>query len=178
MRKLHLFTVFLLTLCLLLTGCGKSPQSAKQNTKALNVFTGNFEAEASIQYKGIDCSAKINRSPQEFALSFITPDTLEGMEVLFSQDKVEIRFKGLTFDFAPTTMPAQAVAALIMSAVDAVCKRDGLQVEESNGLLLVQGQAGGNAFTMEMDAQTGAITKLSIPAQELTVQFDSFAFSQ
>ena len=160
--------------CLLLfTSCG-----AKQAVK--NPFkgkSGNFITAAAIRYKGLEAIATISQvEPSSCSFVFEAPRPVAGMSFVFSQDDVDVHYKGMNLIFARDFMPYGAVANVTVQALGKVINDEELTVNAESDTPEIRGMAQTGEFILKIDRDTGEIAKLSVPAQELEIEFHNFRF--
>lgn len=164
---------------LILTQCNKNggtpfPPAGNQILKKLS---GNFKTTARITYRGLTATAEITQdSPESCTVAFSAPDSLNGMSIHFTSESVEVSYKGLGFAFDPTALPGASVAKTAVSAINTALRDDGLKLEQLEGTLSVAGTSDSGAFTLLLEPDSGRLLKLSVPQQELEIEFENFAF--
>jgi len=172
------FSIPILFFFIFIRGGKPSAQSTDPaENQVLQNLSGNFDATANINYKGISATATITQdSPLSCLVAFTAPDTLKDMRFEFSRDSVEVSYKGLSFDFDPSSVPGGSVANLAVSAINKVLLKEGLALSYEDGALAVGGSNENGAFTLVLDEETGNFLKLSVPDHQLEIDFSNFAF--
>lgn len=167
-----LVTICLCLLCL--TGCGSK---AEEQSTPLKKHSGNYSSTANITYKELQATATITQeSPQSCAVVFSSPPSLKDMAFVFHKDNVDLNYKGMSFSFNPNSLPGGAVAGMAVSAINTAMRDDGLQVELADDALEVSGVMQSGEFKLRLDAKNGNLLKLSVPAEELEIEFVNFQF--
>jgi len=171
--------IFISAVLLILTQCNEnggmpSPSASSQILKKLS---GNFKTTARVTYRGLAATAEITQdSPESCTVAFLAPDTLNGMSVRFSSEDVEVSYKGLGFSFNPTSLPGASVAKTAVSAINTALRDEGLRLEQLEGTLSVMGTSDSGEFTLLLEPDSGNLLKLSVPRQELEIEFENFTF--
>ncbi len=143
----------------------------------LSGHTGNYTTSAKISYKELKATAHISQeTPSRCSVTFESPPSLAEMAFVFQEDSVDLNYKGLSFQFEPDSVPGNAVAKLAVTAINKAMRDDGLFVKLDDGTLEVNGVMESGEFVLKVHGKTGSLMKLSIPAEELEIEFDNFAF--
>lgn len=172
MRVTSLVLAFLLLFC----GCGTTGENVPGKTP-LAEHSGNYRTTAHINYKDLKASASISQeTPSSCSVVFESPPSLKEMAFVFRQDSVDLSYKGLSFSFNPDSMPGGAVAKLAVSAINKAMKDEGLNVALDGSALEVTGMLENGEFSLKLDGKTGNLLKLSVPAEELEIEFVNFQF--
>lgn len=170
LRCVGLIVAFLLGLC----GCaagGGTPGNP------LPEHSGNFDTSATISYKDLKATATITQeTPKACAVTFTSPPSLTDMSFVFQGETVELGYKGVSFTFDPATLPGGAVAGMTVSAINKAMKDDGISVDYTAGVLTLNGVMESGEFSLRLDAENGNLLKLSVPAEELEIEFVNFTF--
>lgn len=176
MKKI--FLIFCIVGLFMLAGCaGGGKQLAPDTDEVVGKINSGFETTAVIHYKEIEAQAVMNKQDTGgCSIEFSSPKGLEGMRVEFLQEKVQVAYKGLSFDFNPDSMPGKAVAKMVVSAIDAATKEEGVRVSLENDVLTMTGTIESGEFILKLDPKQGNILKLSIPQSELEIEFLNFKF--
>jgi len=158
---------------LLLTACG-SNKAVKNPFKGKS---GNFITAASISYKGVKALATISQAtPLSCSFVFEAPRQVAGMGLVFQQDDVDVSYKGMGFTFARDFMPYGAVANITVQALNMVINDEELTVNAESEAPEIRGMVEAGEFILQIDRDTGEIVKLSVPTQELEIEFHNFRF--
>lgn len=155
-------------------GCSKEEIKPKP---PLSKHTGNYTTDARIKYKELSAVAKISQeTPSSCSVEFESPPSLSGMAFVFKSDKVDLNYKGLSFTYSPESIPGGAIAKLATSAINRAMKDDGLSVVQEDGALRINGVMESGSFSLTLDKKTGNLMKLSVPEEELEIEFENFTF--
>jgi len=154
----------------------KDAASARED-KILGQLSSQFDTTANISYNGFNATATISQqTPLSCQVVFSEPESLKDMAFSFAQDKVEVAYKGLAFSFDPSSVPGSAVAKMAVSAINKVLGKEGVQVNYTEDALEVSGETEAGAFTLLLDPENGNMMKLSIPGEQLEIEFENFTF--
>jgi len=82
----------------------------------------------------------------------------------------------LSFTFDPNSVPGGAVASVVVGAVNSALSGKGLTVEHTDGSLTLSGRLESGDFLLRLDSNDGSLLTLSIPEQELEIEFLGFTF--
>lgn len=174
MRKGILKCILLMIFSVILSGCAKEPAKSKLPLKE---HAGGYSTTANITYKELRAVAAISQeTPSSCSVTFESPPSLESMGFIFRQDGVDMSYKGLSFSFEPDSLPGGAVARLAVSAINKAMNDDGLSVGIDGSALEVRGIMESGDFILRMDKETGNLIKLSVPGEELEIEFVNFRF--
>lgn len=174
MRRAAALLVILLIAGAFFTGCAKKQPDTKEPLKGR---TGNYTTTAKIGYRDLQATARISQeSPSSCAVTFESPESLEDMGFIFREDSVDLSYKGLSVTFEPDTLPGGAVAKMAVTAINKAMKDDGLTVAMTDGALEIRGMMESGEFILTINKETGNLMKLSVPAEELEIEFANFKF--
>ncbi|WRS27622.1 hypothetical protein U6B65_00425 [Oscillospiraceae bacterium MB08-C2-2] len=171
--------LLLLALLVLLTGtgCAKKQDTQKPSPDVSAALNAPFSTSANISYKELAATAVLSReTPQACTVTFSSPASLKDMSFMFTQDLVTIRYKGLSFDVDPADIPTSNAARIAVAAINKVTSDQGLTVDYTDTALAFSGVMESGAFTLKLDRENGSLLKLSVPSEELEIEFVSFEF--
>lgn len=158
----------------LLAGCGeKSPAKSEQ---PLAEHTGNYQTTANINYKDLKATAVICQDIGSCSVSFTAPASLKDMAFVFGEDAVDVSYKGLGFQFDPQSLPGGALARIMTSSINKAMRNDGISVTLTDSGIDLTGMLDVGEFTLQLDRDSGNILKLSVPSEELEIEFLNFRF--
>ena len=164
------FLCAILAAVILLTGCGK----AQENT-AVDQVKKPFESQLNIKYGDIIATAYISREdPANCTLLFESPESLKDMAFLFMGEEVTIAYKEMQVTIDPQSALGGMTVKLIISAINESASEQGVHVAYKEGVLTVTGESEREQFLLTLDAENGNILKLSIPAEEIEIEFFNF----
>jgi len=174
MRNKLLCILLAVVLALSFFGCGgkENSQAASEQVKKA---AESFQTTAKVKYRELETVMTIYKKPMNCAVvGFESPDSLRDMKMTFYPDKVALQYKEMSFDFAPDSLPGQAAAKMVLSALNAALADEGITVEQQDKKLLVSGTIDEGAFSLVIDAENGNILKLVIPEKELELEVLNF----
>ncbi len=168
----------ILALCLLLAGCAgagkKNTQAAKKTAEKLDAA---FESNLEIKLGDLQAEAIFTRqSPGSCTVRMLAPESLKDTELVFTEDKVNISYMGLSMSVDPASVPGSAAIKLLISALDTTLKQEGVDLEYDNRVLTASGKAGTGEFIFKIDPEKGNLLNLSIPDEQLEIEFKNFKF--
>lgn len=136
-----------------------------------------FESTVSIRYHGMEATAHLVRqAPGCSRLSFQSPKALEGLSVEITTDRVDIGYSGLHTSLAPGLLPESAIPELIAGVINAAGRETGVTADSKNGVLTLSGQTESGTYELRLDAKSGNILSLSVPAAKLEAVFQDFNY--
>jgi len=167
---LALFTA----LMIFLSACSSAPEIPPS---PLAQRGGNFDTTASITYRELSATARITReTPRSCIVTFTSPQSLAGITFVFWGDRVDLNYGALSFTFDPNSVPGGAVASIAAGAINSVLSGKGLEVDYTNGVLTLSGKLESGEFLLQIDGGDGSLLTLSVPEQELEIEFLGFTF--
>ena len=165
---------FLLAIPVFLGACSSGPDEA---TSPLAERSGYFDTTANITYRELSATARITRdSPRSCIVTFTSPESLSGITFVFWGDRVDLNYGMLSFTFDPNSVPGGAIASVMVNAVNSALSGKGLIVEHTDGSLTLSGRLESGDFLLRLDGGDGSLLTLSIPEQELEIEFLGFTF--
>lgn len=154
-----------------LGACSKAPER-----RVLRDLPNYYDAAVTIVCEDFSATATLRReTPASCAVSFTSPETIEDLSCTFAQEGVKVSYAGLDFSFG-TALPPNAVAGLIVSALDEVLGAQELVAQSPDGPFTVEAGADSAAYTLTLDKETGAPQKLVFSEQGIEIAFDLFTF--
>lgn len=143
----------------------------------LTEHSGNFDATANITYKELRATATIvQETPRACSVTFSSPASLKDMSFVFREGVVDMAYKGLAFTFDPQSLPGGAAAKIAVAGINRAMKDDGITVDYTEGILSLSGIMESGEFSLRLDPESGNLMKLSVPAEELEIEFINFTF--
>lgn len=171
MRKI---TPVLCALFLCLTACSPKPQPL---VSPLAGRSGCYETQAAIRWKDWESAATIKQTlPGECLITFTAPDSIQGMSFQFFQDRIDVKFKGLSFRFDAGSLPDQAAVGMVVAAMDRTLQNREIAVAQTEEGISLSGTLDAGNYTLHLDPQQNVPKKLSIPSEEMEITFDDFQF--
>jgi hypothetical protein len=98
------------------------------------------------------------------------------MEAVITADGASVNYQGLSFEFAPDGLPATAVAQAITSVLGNAFSGINATFEITDTGAMLSGTSDSGDYILSIDPETSAPIKLSIPAENLEIEFDNFQF--
>lgn len=139
--------------------------------------SGNFETTANIKYKEIEATAVIKQeSPKSCSVTFSSPPSLKDMEFNFHSEGIDLTYKGLSFTFDPSSLPGKAVAEIVVKSIQKAFKNENISLDFKDDVITIAGVLESGEFILTLDAQSENLLKLSIPGEELEIEFINFKF--
>ena len=164
------------TLCIL-TGCANASLPGQMDK--IYLTGGQFTTTAQVVKDQFTAQVEIAReSPQSCKLGFLSPDTLQGMEYIFTQGAVELRYQELCVSLPPDAVPAGSIAKLAVSALEQASIPGGVESSREGESILLSGFTKNGAFTIYLDAQDRTPRKLLVPRENLEIVFENFEYLQ
>lgn len=98
----------------------------------------------------------------------MNPEALRDMAFWFHQDRLTVRYKGLSFDLDPDSLPVQSAVGLLVSSLEQALAQQGLDFAYDEGRILVTGEGG---FQLALDPASGELLTLTVPEMDFSAQF-------
>ena len=174
--KIKCTVIFVFTAIFLLTAftaCQKKPVPEE----SLPLRSGNFETTANISYKELKATATITReTPKSCIVVFTSPESIKDMAFVYSEGNVDLSYKGMSFSFDPDSLPGRAIANIAIAGINKAMEADGFSLDYTGNALVLTGVMESGEFTMRLDKESGNLIKLSVPAEDLEIEFVNFSF--
>lgn len=170
---------FVLLLCMGMTACNKTNEDVQSHYESLlNTLDNPYETTAKIKYKDIEARLpEFTRGRPGYCIVEMGGSSLlEGLNFLFEKDSMTVDYKGMKVTMDPAELPNSAIAKLLVSAIDQAAQKDGVSVEFEDTALVISGETADSTFFLRIDATDANVMTLSIPAEELEVEFVNFSF--
>lgn len=176
MFDLKRFFAAVLCVCLL-TACGdaKAPQSGE--AQVLDKVDAPFTTSAKLRYGGVDATMDISKEePRSYTIHFNEPSALKDLEMVFTEEKVNITFHGMKVSVKPEALTEGAVGNLLMDSIEHAAGKENLKIEKEGDALLIIGSSEGGDFELRLDGKTGNFASLSFPDSDFYMEFSGFSF--
>ena len=122
-----------------------------------------FEAVGRLRCQGLEAQITLRRDGYD-TFSFDSPQGLRGLHLTLDHSFVLMEYAGLERRLTRGSLPENAAAELILSALDRAQEKG---VGE-------KGEVPGEAFLLELEPDSGNILKLSIPDHGLVLEVQGF----
>ena len=169
----YIIALICTVLLLALTSCSrpKTPETLFEG------HSGNFDTTANISYRELSATARITReTPRSCSVTFTSPESLADVAFIFWSDRVELNYKAMSFTFDPNSVPGGAVARIAVGAINAALSGKGLAVQYEDSALTLSGTLDSGDFILRVDQNDQSLLRLSIPEQQLDIEFINFTF--
>ncbi len=162
---------------LILSGCTGRQTEEKLTEQAQETLQKSYQTTAKVTYQDLEAVMVIYKEPANCAqVTFESPESLRDMKMTFYTDRVKLSYQELEFDFVPDSLPGNAAAQLILTALNNALKDEGVSVKQEGEALVVSGSTDEGEFYLLIDRENGNILRLSIPEKELTMEVLNFKF--
>lgn len=171
-KKTRIF-LWAIVLILLLSACSATPMTLGD----IEGRSAYYRATAYINKGGLLAVARIvQESPFECTVTYAAPAHLKGFETVFTEDEIELNYNGLTCELISSALPHTAAARAAVDIIRQSFTDTELPLTKTDQGLVAQGENTAGAFTLAIDPENGAITKLLLPAEELEIAFTNFIY--
>ena len=151
------FTAALLCLC----SCGKKT--------TIDPITDGFTAQATIRYKEMDVKGQFSCSSDgRVTMVFSEPKSLDGVTLGWTGEQMQMQLGGMSIAVAEDSMPDGGLIRCLVQVLSNVESKKGKQ---DGADYVISGKAEDKAYTLVCDADTGLPKSLSVPDENLTVEF-------
>ena len=155
--RLAAFAVAFLCLC----GCGQ-----KGNIQPI---TDGFTAQATIRYKEMDVQGQFSCSSDgRVPMVFTEPKSLDGVTLGWTGEQMQMQLGGMSIAVKEDSMPDGGLIRCLVQVLSNVGSKKGKQ---DGANYVISGKAEDKAYTLVCDANTGLPKSLSVPTENLTVEF-------
>lgn len=135
----------------------------------------SFKCKANLSFGGMQATADVVRSLDgDTRITLQSPETLQGLQFDFAEDRVSLNFKGLKLDVEPSSFLASSAASAVAGAIDGAIKGENANVTTKGGITTVTSKSDSGNFTLTLDEKTGAPLTLNVPSIGLDCQFSEF----
>lgn len=165
----------MLLLPLLLTACGED--SGPESSMVQEQLAKNFDTTAHITYGEIQAELRISKADGKCVATLLEPELVRDMTFVFTDDLVSIEYMGLHFDLDPNSLPAQAVASIMVSTINAAVEPYGVEMSIQDNVILLEGDSDAGRFTLRLDKENGNFLSVDIPSAGFAAEFENFTFS-
>ena len=103
-------------------------------------------------------------------------DPLRDLTFLLGDRTASVRYKGLSLELDPDSLPLRSVAGLLSGVLDPALGAAGMALTLEEGAILLTGQQEAGAFTLRLDPENGNYLSLAIPEEDFSAEFTDFRF--
>lgn len=129
----------------------------------LNICWNDFSAAAALEQRYIgDCT-----------LRFLSPPSLEGFEILLSEQNISLSYHGISCQTDSDGLFSSSGAGILMETFQTLTEPQSMAAEEKDGILTLT--APSQTFFAEFDAQSGELLEICFPDEKLSFKFSEFS---
>lgn len=141
MRKLLIFTILL---CITLCSCGKDDTTVGIDSSA---FFTNFTAE----YNDLSISGSLTSDDNSgYAISITAPENLNGLNMVYNNDKIRLSFFGLSKEFERSAIPQYNTVFTVCDVIDSVIHSSPAAEKTDDGYVL-SGDINGTNYSLTLN---------------------------
>lgn len=167
MRKpARLLIILFCLICMAVVAAGSSPSLTQPVVNP--VMTFDSKANVSVGKSQYVCRLQYTAG-QGAQLTLIEPQELQGMTWVWDHKILSVSYEGITVAQDNLALPQTGMIPMVLKSLDAASV-DGALTTSGDGLFFGSGEK--NNFTLTADRRSGQIKQLSIPDEELLVQFE------
>ncbi len=167
-----------LAVSLLLGGCAGADRKSKAAAeKAAEKLESAFESNLNIKLGELQAEAVfVRQAPGSCTVRMLSPESIKDIEMVFTQDKVQISYMGLSMSVNPASVPGSAAIKMLIGVLDTPLRDEGVNLSYDNQVLTATGSTGSGEFIFKIDPENGNLLNLSIPDEALEIEFKNFKF--
>ena len=178
MKRFCLVLAMLWLPVLLLCACNaKEVEEHKARETAEKKMASDFVTNASVHYGELDAEIRLSREDGVCEINMINPESLRDFTFLLKEDVLTLRYKGLSFDIDPSTLPIESMAGMILDTLNQAMEPNGMALSLEGQALVFTGQKENSSFSLRLDKETGNFLSLSIPDEGFSAEFRDFRFA-
>ncbi len=137
------------------------------------IIQSSFNANATIKFQDITLNADVNKTNQNaITLSIIEPKTLEGMELNYDGELININFKGMTLGLDKNSKTLSSIANILINALETASAGTGVQIKNENGGISVNGNSQSGEFSILLNPNTQSIAEIVSPTLDFRCEFN------
>lgn len=156
--------------------CACSAGGVEPKTAAENLASSSYNTRAVVQYQDIKADIEMIKEEQRCLITFASPDSLKDLSFDYAGELVTVKYAGLSFSVNPDSMPGQALSSMLISTLNSSLADRGVSVEDTGGAIRILGQNDDSEFELLLDRKNGNALSLSVPEDELSLEFYNFSF--
>ncbi|MFA9380939.1 MAG: hypothetical protein ACERKO_07760 [Acetanaerobacterium sp.] len=156
-----------------LAACSKTAPSPEKVTENLS---SSYNTRAVVSYQDIKADLELIKEERRCLVTFESPETLKDLSFDYTGDLVTVHYGKLNFSVNPDSVPGQALSSLLISSLNASLSDRGVTIEDAGSAIKILGQTDGSEFELILDRTKGNALSLSIPDDELSLEFYNFSF--
>lgn len=162
---------------LLFTGCGPDQAAREQAQQSLST---PFSTSARLSYNGVDAQLQIagEGAGKSYTLSFTEPPSLKDVQMEFTEEKVNVAYKGMSFGVKPNALTDGMAGEILTETIRSAFAGEDVSVECGDGVIAVTGRIDSGDFTLRLDGATGNFLSLALPDSDFYMEFSGFEFYQ
>lgn len=167
MKRLITFVLTALTaVCL----CACSAPGKDKSTSP-NGLNSRFQAAVTVTIEDLTAEGTLKRfGDGMWDVEFVSPNTLSGVKLSFSEGNVTASYKGLKFSVPQSALPVKAMMLNLISAADDLAKNEELTGVSEDGMTKINGSLDGGDYTVTVD-KSGNISSFEMPNNKLKITF-------
>ena len=135
-----------------------------------------FESDVKVQAQELEFEGTIKRyGTGMWSMNVTAPETLEGLNISYSDEGVTAELDGLTLEIAMEDINGGAVFAQIFKAVDSAAAAGTLQCTETEDGKVFTGEFAGGEYKLTFEPQTLVPVGIEIPSSGIFCELKGFS---
>ncbi len=153
----------------LFTACSHEGKTVREQPKIPMSFSTNLQ----VMYKDNEINAAWEFLPEGNCITIKTPESVAGMELIFSGSECSVKYKGLEFETDLSRFPQSVFGSILVSAFETSLNTAAVTTTYKNDCWLHEGTLSTGGFTLAQNSD-GTLKYLSVPSLDLTINFSEF----
>lgn len=171
MKRWLLILAAALLLCT--SGCARSAPSAEELRQRA---TADFTSTARVEYGELEARLTLDRRDGVCTVELTEPEQVRGLQFVFGGELVTVTYGDVSFELDPESLPVQAAAGAMVTAVNNALQPFGVEVTAAEDHVELSGDAEAGRFLLRLDPVTGCYLSVELPDSGFSAEFENFEF--
>lgn len=148
-------------------------KASEVETVTNEILQNSFNANATIKFQDIILNADVNKTNENaITLCIVEPKTLEGMELNYDGELININYKGMSLELDKNSKTLSSVANILINSLETATSGTGLEIKNQEGGILVNGNSDSGDFSILLNPNTKSIAQINSQTLDFTCEFN------
>lgn len=153
---------------LLLSACGG--QGSSDSPPGL---PEKFSGDAAVSIGDYTLLSHVQYAPEYLKVTFQSPEALRKMEMTYTGDACSISYDSLSLNLDVSDLPQATFGRVILQTLRQCAAKADITTSRTESGWLYTGSVGDGRFEVLQDPSTGALTRISCPDIQVTIDFSN-----
>lgn len=152
---------------------GTRPNVKNEEIKEIEyqeILQNPFSANATIKFQDMTLNADVNKSSNNaLTLCILEPKTLEGMELVYDGELINLNYKGMTLGLDKNSKTLNSIFNILINSLQTAT---GMEIKNQDGEILLNSSSNSGDFSILLNENTKLIAKIIYPELDFICEFN------